>query len=115
MGAVELGELVRHALRLRPDRIVVGEVRGAEAVDMIQAMATGHPGSMSTMHATDAGDALWRLELLSLAGEPGLSPQSVRSLIQAAIDIVVVMERRAGQRRIRSVAAVAAHGLEELA
>ena len=63
-GAVDLRDLVRHALRLRPDRIVVGEVRGPESLDMIQAMSTGHDGSMSTVHAGSAEEALWRASRL---------------------------------------------------
>ena len=67
VGAITMRQLLRHALRLRPDRIIVGEVRGVEAFDMLQAMSTGHDGSMSTIHARSAAEALWRLETLALA------------------------------------------------
>ncbi len=110
-GAIPMQQLVRHALRLRPDRIVVGEVRGAEALDMIQAMATGHSGSMSTVHAKNATEALWRLEVLAMAGEVGLAPIAVRALLHSSLDLVVVMGREGTARMVKEVVAVTDHGL----
>jgi pilus assembly protein CpaF len=107
VGEVTVRTLVRAALRLRPDRIVVGEVRGGEALDMTQAMHTGHAGSMSTVHANSAIDALRRLEVLVLWAESGLPLAAVREHIATAIDLVVHVERDAGgQRQIVQVAEV---------
>jgi pilus assembly protein CpaF len=113
-GHVPLSELVRHALRLRPDRIVVGEVRGPEAMDMIQAMSTGHDGSMSTVHANGPEEALWRLESLALSAEFRLSDVTVRRQLGAAIDIVVQVERTRGRRLVRSIVDVTTDGVEEV-
>ena len=103
--SVDVRGLVRNTLRMRPDRIVVGEVRGAEAADMVAAMNTGHPGSMSTVHANSAEDALSRLEtMISLAWQGG-SPLTVRSCLFSAVDLVVHCERdAAGVRRVTDVA-----------
>ena len=110
-GEVTVRDLVRNALRMRPDRVVVGEVRGAEAFDMLQAMNTGHTGSMSTIHANGASDALARLEAMVLTADIGLPLQAVRRQIAAAIHIVVHMTRAAdGSRRVDEVLHV--HGLE---
>jgi len=104
-GAVTVRQLVRAALRMRPDRIVVGEVRGGEALDMLQALNTGHDGSLSTIHANGAADALARLETLVLFAAAGLPLAAVRSQIAAAIDVVVHVARRAGGvRRIEAIA-----------
>jgi pilus assembly protein CpaF len=111
-GAVSMQQLVRYALRLRPDRIIVGEVRGAEAIDMIQAMATGHAGSMSTVHAKDATEALWRLEVLAGAGASGLAPDAVRALLRSGLDLVVEMGRAGTSRVVRQIVAVEADRLE---
>jgi pilus assembly protein CpaF len=103
-GGVSVRELVRASLRMRPDRIVVGEVRGAEALDMLQALNTGHEGSLSTVHANGAGDALARIETLALLAATGLPLAAVRSQIAAAVDGVVhVARRRGGERRIETV------------
>jgi len=107
-GGVTVRELVRAALRMRPDRIVVGEVRGGEALDMLQALNTGHDGSMSTLHANGVRDALTRLETLVLLADSGLPLPAVRAQIAASIDAVVFVARRAGgTRRIEEVAEVA--------
>jgi pilus assembly protein CpaF len=98
-GAVGVRELVRAALRMRPDRLVVGEVRGAEALDMLQALNTGHDGSLCTIHANSARDALARLETLVLFAASGLPLAAVRAQIAASIDLVVFVSRRAGGRR----------------
>ncbi len=113
LGAITMRQLLRHALRLRPDRIIVGEVRGAEAFDMLQAMSTGHDGSMSTIHARSATEALWRLETLALVGEGSVTEASVRRQVRSAIDVVVVVGRRGGRRRVASVVEVGT-SLEEV-
>jgi pilus assembly protein CpaF len=103
-GGVTMRELVRNALRMRPDRLIVGEVRGAEALDMIDALATGHSGSLSTVHAASPGGALDRLEQLSLQATSGLSHDSVRERVWSAIDLVVFQARSDdGGRVIRSI------------
>jgi pilus assembly protein CpaF len=106
IGAITMRQLLRHALRLRPDRIIVGEVRGSEAFDMLQAMSTGHDGSMSTIHARSAAEALWRLETLALAAEGGVTEASIHRQVRAAIDVVVVVGRRDGRRKVISVVEV---------
>ena len=107
VGDITLSDLVRHALRLRPDRLVVGEVRGPEAFDMLQAMNTGHSGSMSTCHANGPVDALHRIESMVLRSVANWPLHAVRSYIAAAIDLVVHVERSAnGARRIADVVRV---------
>jgi pilus assembly protein CpaF len=106
-GAVGVRELVRAALRMRPDRLVVGEVRGAEALDMLQALNTGHDGSMSTIHANGPADALSRLETLVLLADAGLPLAAVRAQVVASVDAVVFLARRAGGiRRVEAIAEV---------
>jgi pilus assembly protein CpaF len=110
-GEVRIRDLVRNALRMRPDRIVVGEVRGPEALDMLQAMNTGHEGSLSTCHANSADDALRRLETMVLMGEVQLPLAAVRSQLEAALDLVVQVARRPdGSRRVVAVAEVVEGG-----
>ena len=105
---VTLRELVRHAVRMRPDRMIVGEVRGGEALDMLQAMNTGHDGSMTTIHANSARDALSRLETLVLMAGLDLPMRAIRQQIHGAINIVVHMGRLAdGSRKILSIAEIA--------
>jgi pilus assembly protein CpaF len=105
-GAINLTDLLRTALRLRPDRIVVGEVRGAEALAMVQAMNTGHDGSLTTVHANSARDALHRIESLALTADSGLTLDAVRRQVQRSIDLVVHVARVNGQRSITEVAAM---------
>jgi pilus assembly protein CpaF len=106
-GEVRIRDLVRNALRMRPDRIVVGEVRGPEALDMLQAMNTGHEGSLSTCHANSPDDALRRLETMVLMGEVQLPLAAVRSQLEAALDLVIQVARRPdGSRRVVAVAEV---------
>jgi pilus assembly protein CpaF len=106
-AAVTIRDLVRAALRMRPDRIVVGEVRGPEALDMVQAMSTGHDGSLATCHANSAVDALRRVEVMVVQGAPGLPLAAVREMVHAAIDLVVhVVRGRDGRRRVASVVEV---------
>lgn len=110
-GAVSVRDLVRTALRMRPDRLVVGEVRGVEAVDMLQALNTGHAGSATTLHANGAVEALHRLESLAVLGGGELPLAAVRAQIAAAIDLVVVVARGAGgARRITRIAEVTMPG-----
>jgi pilus assembly protein CpaF len=103
-GAIAQRELVRNALRMRPDRIIVGEVRGTEAFDMLQAMNTGHDGSMSTIHANSPRDALFRLENMVLMAANNLPLRALRAQIASAINILVQIERmRDGIRRIERI------------
>lgn len=102
VAAIELCDLVRHALRLRPDRLVVGEVRGGEAFDMLQAMNTGHEGSLSTLHANAPRDALRRLETMVLLGGVELPLRAIREQIASAIDVIVQLTRDAAGRRFVS-------------
>ena len=107
-GEVRVRDLVRNALRMRPDRIVVGEVRDAAALDMLQAMNTGHEGSLSTCHANAPADALRRLETMVLLGDLGLPLAAVRDQIASSLDLVVQVARRpGGERRVTEVAEVA--------
>ncbi len=99
-GAVSIRDLVRNSLRMRPDRIVVGEVRGAEVLEMLQAMNTGHDGSMSTIHANSPRDALYRLEMLAgFAGFQG-SENSLRRQIASAVDFIIQIARLGNGRRV---------------
>jgi pilus assembly protein CpaF len=110
-GEVRIRDLVRNALRMRPDRIVVGEVRGGEALDMLQAMNTGHAGSITTVHANTARDALARLETMVLMAGFDLPVRAIREQIASAINVIVQLERASdGVRRIVSVEEV--QGLE---
>ena len=106
-GEVTIRQLVRNALRMRPDRIIVGEVRGAEALDMLQALNTGHDGSMTTVHANSAADALRRIETLALMADVALPHVAVRQQAASAIDLVVHLERgREGARTVVEIVEV---------
>jgi pilus assembly protein CpaF len=106
-GEVTIRDLVINSLRMRPDRIVVGEVRGKESFDMLQAMNTGHDGSMTTMHANGCPDALNRLETMILMAGMEIPVKAIREYIKDAIDVVVHIERLAdGKRRITSISEV---------
>jgi pilus assembly protein CpaF len=110
-GEVTQRDLVRNALRMRPDRIIIGEVRSGEAFDMLQAMNTGHDGSMSTIHANTSRDAVTRIENMVQMGNMGLPAKAIRTQIVGAVDVIVQVERhRDGVRRITQVTDVA--GLE---
>ncbi len=103
-GEVSIRDLLKSALRLRPDRIIVGEVRGGEALELVQAMNTGHKGCLGTVHANTASDALVRLEALSQGAESSLSERALRQQIASAIDIVIQVSRFSdGSRRVQSV------------
>jgi pilus assembly protein CpaF len=106
-GEVAIRDLVRNALRMRPDRIIVGEVRGAEALDMLQAMNTGHDGSLSTIHSNSARDALARMEVMVLMAGFDLPVRAIRQQIASALDLVVHLERlQDGSRRVTSITEV---------
>ncbi|MGF1597446.1 MAG: CpaF family protein [Acidimicrobiales bacterium] len=110
-GQVVIRDLVRNALRMRPDRIVVGEVRGGEALDMLQAMNTGHEGSLSTLHANTPRDALARLETMVLMAGLELPMRAIREQVASALDLVVHLSRmRDGSRRVTEIAEV--NGME---
>ncbi len=103
-GEITIRDLVRNALRMRPDRIIVGEVRGAESLDMLQAMNTGHEGSISTLHANSPRDALSRLETMVLTAGMDIPMQAIREQVASAIDLVVQLARLAdGNRRVTSL------------
>ena len=106
-GEVRIRELVRNALRMRPDRIIVGEVRGAETLDMLQAMNTGHEGSLTTIHANSPRDALSRLETLVLTAGVELPLRAIREQIASAFDLLVQISRLVdGSRRITHITEV---------
>jgi pilus assembly protein CpaF len=108
-GAIDVRALLRAALRMRPDRIVVGEVRGGEALDMLQAMNTGHRGSLTTAHANGAPHALMRVETMALMGGIDLPLEAIREQIRRGIDIVVHQERDAtGTRRVVEIVELSA-------
>ena len=106
-GEITMADLVRQAMRMRPDRLVVGEVRGAEVIDLFRALNTGHEGGFATVHANSAGDVMARLEALgTLAGLPG---GAVRTQAGAAIDVVVHLERLHGRRRVVEISPLGTH------
>ncbi|WP_205739730.1 CpaF family protein [Georgenia sp. SYP-B2076] len=110
-GEVTIRDLVRNSLRMRPDRIVVGEVRGGESLDMLQAMNTGHDGSLSTVHANSPRDAVARLETLVLMAGMDLPLRAIREQVTAAVDVIVQLARlRDGTRRVTAITEV--HGME---
>jgi pilus assembly protein CpaF len=110
-GEIRQRELVKNALRMRPDRIIIGECRGEEAFDMLQAMNTGHEGSMATIHANTPRDAVSRLEqMIGMAGLP-MTVASIRGQIAAAIRVIVQLQRVSdGKRKVTSIAEIT--GLE---
>jgi pilus assembly protein CpaF len=106
-GEVTIRDLVRNSLRMRPDRIVVGEVRGAEALDMLQALNTGHDGSLSTLHANSPRDALSRLETMVLMAGYDLPVRAIRQQIASALDVILQLERmHDGTRKVTSITEV---------
>jgi len=111
-GEVTIRDLLRNALRMRPDRIVVGEVRGPEALDLLTALNTGHAGALSTVHANSPADALRRLETLALMAGLGLPYAAVREQVRRGIDLVVHLERRAdGGRVVTEITEIRADGV----
>ncbi|MFE7583963.1 CpaF family protein [Streptomyces gardneri] len=112
-GAISIRDLVRNSLRMRPDRIIVGEVRGGETLDMLQAMSTGHDGSLATVHANSAEDALMRLQTLASMSEVKVPFEALRDQINSAVDVLVQLTRHPdGTRRITEIAVLASHGRE---
>jgi len=106
-GEVTLRDLLRNALRMRPDRIIIGEVRGSEALDLLQALNTGHRGSITTVHANSPYDAISRLETMALTAGVGLTSQALREQIARAVDLLAHMERgTCGERRVSEIAAM---------
>ncbi|RME27038.1 MAG: CpaF family protein [Deltaproteobacteria bacterium] len=106
-GEVTLGDLLVHSLRMRADRIILGEIRGGEAVDMLQAMNSGNPGSMATVHSNSPTDAISRFETMVSIGMPNMSTKFVRSIISSALDIIVQLNRLPdGSRRCTGIAEV---------
>jgi len=106
-GVVAQRDLVRNALRMRPDRIIVGEVRGAEALDMLQAMNTGHDGSLTTLHANSTRDALRRLETMILMAGSNLTERAMREQISSAINVIVQIARLSdGSRKVIKVSEI---------
>ncbi len=103
---VNMSDLVKQSLRMRPDRLVVGEVRGPEAKDLLQALATGHRGSMGTLHAQSARQALLRLEMLVQMGAPQWSLHSIRQLIQMSLDYLIVLSDNRLQKGIREISKI---------
>ena len=115
-GQITIRDLVKNSLRMRPDRIIVGEVRGGETLDMLQAMNTGHEGSLTTVHANSATDALSRLETLSSMSDVTLPVETVRDQINGAIDIIIQLERAStGMRRVSTIEAVTSRHRENYA
>jgi pilus assembly protein CpaF len=107
-GEITIRDLVRNSLRMRPDRIIVGEVRGAETLDMLQALNTGHEGSLVTVHANSCDDAIHRLETLATMSDLHIPFEALRDQINSAIHVIVQIDRNAdGARRITEIAAVA--------
>jgi len=112
-GEVTIRDLVRNSLRMRPDRIIVGEVRGAETLDMLQALNTGHEGSLVTLHSNGCEDALHRLGTLASMSDLAIPFEALRDQINSAIDVIVQIDRYAdGRRRVSEVAAVASRRRE---
>jgi pilus assembly protein CpaF len=112
-GEVTIRDLVRNSLRMRPDRIIVGEVRGGETLDMLQAMSTGHDGSLATVHANSAEDGLLRLQTLASMSELQVPFEALRDQINSAVDILVQLVRQPdGSRRLSEIAVLASHGRE---
>jgi pilus assembly protein CpaF len=107
-GVVPLRDLVRQALRMRPDRLVVGEVRGVEVVDLLTALNTGHEGGCGTIHANSARDVPARLTALGLMA--GIDRDAMSSLIAAGLDAVIHLERVLGVRRVREIAVLSPDG-----
>ncbi|MFP8940394.1 CpaF family protein [Streptomyces fenghuangensis] len=113
-GQISIRDLVRNSLRMRPDRIIVGEVRGGETLDMLQAMSTGHDGSLATVHANSAEDALMRLQTLASMSEVEIPFAAIKDQINSALDVIVQLTRHAdGSRRITEIAVVDSKGRED--
>jgi pilus assembly protein CpaF len=113
-GEITLQQLLRSSLRLRPDRIILGEVRGPEALDLVSALNTGHRGSMSTVHANSPEEALWRIETLALSGDRRVGEVAVRRQLMSAVDLMVQVVRNGPERRVSTIASVETDGIREV-
>lgn len=108
-GEITIRDLIRNSLRMRPDRIIVGEIRGVEAIDVLQAMNTGHDGSMTTVHANSPVDMISRLETMLLLSGVNLNPSSARRIISSSIDLIIHLERQSdGQRAVSCLSEIIA-------
>ncbi|MGW7411227.1 CpaF family protein [Streptomyces sp. NPDC054863] len=113
-GQITIRDLVRNSLRMRPDRIIVGEVRGGETLDMLQAMSTGHDGSLATVHSNSAEDALMRLQTLGSMSEVEIPFEALKDQINSAVDVLVQLDRLPdGSRKISEIALLVSHGREQ--
>lgn len=113
-GQITIRDLVRNSLRMRPDRIIVGEVRGGETLDMLQAMSTGHDGSLATVHSNSAEDALMRLQTLGSMSEVQIPFEALKDQINSAVEVVVQLSRHAdGSRKVTEIALLVSHGREQ--
>lgn len=106
LGAITIRDLLRNSLRMRPDRLVLGECRGEETIDLLQALNTGHAGSMSTVHANSTREAISRLELLCLLAKERMDPLVARKFIANSLEFIVHVGREAGQRKLQSISRV---------
>ncbi len=109
LKTVDMGQLLKQSLRMRPDRLVIGEVRGPEAKDLLQALATGHSGSMGTLHAQSAQQALLRLEMLVQMGAPQWSLHSIRQLIQLSLDYLIVLREDRQRKGVKEIKKITSH------
>ena len=106
-GEITIRDLVRNALRMRPDRLIIGEIRGSEAIDVMQAMNTGHAGSMTTIHANSTRDALTRLETMLLISDSNIDPLTAERIIATSIDMIIQLEKTGnGSRKINRISEV---------
>ncbi|KUL47333.1 MULTISPECIES: CpaF family protein [unclassified Streptomyces] len=113
-GQITIRDLVRNSLRMRPDRIIVGEVRGGETLDMLQAMSTGHDGSLATVHANTAEDALMRLQTLGSMSEVQIPFEALKDQINSAVDVVIQLARHSdGSRTIAEIVLLVSHGRQQ--
>ncbi|MEU1023349.1 CpaF family protein [Streptomyces sp. NPDC005904] len=113
-GQITIRDLVRNSLRMRPDRIIVGEVRGGETLDMLQAMSTGHDGSLATVHANTAEDALMRLQTLGSMSEVQIPFEALKDQINSAVDVVVQLARHSdGSRKVSEIVLLVSHGRQQ--
>ncbi|MFJ2767651.1 CpaF family protein [Streptomyces sp. NPDC087300] len=113
-GQITIRDLVRNSLRMRPDRIIVGEVRGGETLDMLQAMSTGHDGSLATVHANTAEDALMRLQTLGSMSEVQIPFEALKDQINSAVDVVIQLSRHGdGSRKVSEIVLLVSHGRQQ--
>jgi len=106
-GEITIRDLVRNALRMRPDRLIVGEIRGAEAVDVMQAMNTGHAGSMTTIHANSPRDAVTRLETMLLISDSNIDHLTAERIVAASVDVIIQLKKsESGKRKISQISEI---------